>query len=244
LAGASRNTSTVLRRYRKWLALTPCFWRLLNPVCALVRSLRLQYRHDWDAAVGDRERDYRADLAKVFAQPRFFVAERGFTLRRGDGTHLTDIDAVVLDTWTGALALLQLKWPDIFGLSPQERESRRRNLLKANEWVERVHTWIAGRTAREVARVFGLPAETCSGNPILLVLPRYAARFTRNDKLDERASWVAWPEVVRRQSDGGGANPLTELANDFRAGGVAEPETPSEQSVLRIDDLEVHVNVT
>lgn len=201
--------------------LLPLFGGLLNPICGLVRTLRLCHPAEWDAVVGHREADFRADLQDHFHTPRFVVPQHGFVLRRQDGSHLTDADAAILDTETGALALLQLKWPDIFGLSPKERESRRLNLLKANEWVERTHAWIAGRPAHQIAKALNIRGHAGASPPVLLVVPRYSARFTGNEPLDNRAGWVAWPEVVRMRIETPGlANPLNELATRFRSGGA------------------------
>ncbi|HET8797359.1 MAG TPA: hypothetical protein VFO89_06720, partial [Thermoanaerobaculia bacterium] len=127
--------------------LLPCLGALLNPVATLVRFLRSQYRLDWDRAVERREDLFRADIRRVFPVPRFHVPESGIQLRRQDRSVITDIDAVVLDNATGSLALVQLKWHDIYGRSLKERDSRRRNLLDANKWVTRVRQWIDGRSA-------------------------------------------------------------------------------------------------
>ncbi len=225
--------------------LLPLFGGLLNPVCGLVRTLRLRHGRDWDKAMDRREIYFREDIRDQFAEPRFSVPDRGMILRREGGSHITDIDAAIIDRETGSLALIQLKWPDIFGLSPKERESRRLNLLKANEWVDRVSAWVAGRDSRQVAKALGL-GEGASGSrpPILMVIPRYTARFTLNDRLDDRACWVSWSEVMRMRIEQKEiADPLTELANRFKGAGELSPYIRPDDILYRLQGLDVQVAV-
>ncbi|UUQ65641.1 hypothetical protein NLK61_03035 [Pseudomonas fuscovaginae UPB0736] len=177
--------------------LLPCFGALANPYFALFRHLRNSYKADWDRGVDQREGIFREDLANKFPEPYFLVPSHGFKLRRTDGSTLTDIDAIILDRRHGTMALIQLKWHDIFGLSLSERESRRRNIAKANEWVERVLSWVNGRTASEISKALNLGAEACDKPPVLYVVARYAARFTGENGQDPRASWLGWPEILR-----------------------------------------------
>jgi hypothetical protein len=225
--------------------LLPMFGGLLNPVCGLVRTLRLRHTRDWDKAVDGREVYFRRDIKIHFGEPRFLVPNRGMKLRRSNGSHLTDVDAAILDRETGSLALVQLKWPDVYGLSPRERESKRLNLLKANEWVDRVAGWVAGRSAKQVAKALGLGnGASESKPPILLVIPRYTARFTLNDRLDDRAAWVAWPEIVRMRIENKQvADPLMELERNFRGGGPLAPYDPPAEITYRLHQLEVRVSV-
>lgn len=176
--------------------LLPAFGGLMNPSAGLVWHLRREYRSDWDRAVDGREHMFRRDLRALFPEPRYVVPERGIRLKRDDGTDLTDVDAVVLDKHTGSLVLVQLKWPDIYGRSLTERNSRRLNLLKANEWVSRVHDWIAGRSAGEIAKAVGLgPAGARS--PWIVVIARHTAQFVNEVEYDQRAQWISWPRLVQ-----------------------------------------------
>lgn len=222
----------------------PVFGGLLNPVCGLVRTLRLVYRRDWDIAVGGREKDFREDLHVQFPAGRFDVPAKGFVIRRADGSQLTDVDAVIIDNQTGAVGIVQLKWPDAFGLSPRERESRRRNLLEANEWVERVANWIGGRSSGQVCAALGIKGINANTRPYLMVLSRYATRFTNNDRFDSRAAWLSWPELVRlRATEPDLENPLDEIQKRFLAGGqlVQQPRPPD--AFYEIGNLKVHVAV-
>jgi len=225
-----------------WLIL-PMFGGLLNPVCGLTRMLRLRHAHEWDAAVGLRESYFRGDLQNLFQPPRYIVPSHGFTLRRKDGTHLTDVDAAILDSKEGSLVLVQLKWSDIFGRSPRERESRRINLLKANDWVGRVSDWIDGRPASEICKVLGIEGLALQKPPTLMVLSRYMVRFTRNE-LDARAAWLSWPSLVRLFDQGKESeSPLSGIMQEF-AGGESLPPPPRNSDVTyELGGLTVRVTV-
>lgn len=181
--------------------LLPLFGALTNPYFAMFRHLRQFYRKDWDRAVDRREDVFRADLAKLFAGPRYLVPPRGFRLSRENGSLLTDIDAIVVDRKIGSVALLQLKWHDIFGFSLAERESRRKNLAKANEWTARVFQWVDGGSSRDVLVRLGIHEAASDRPPTLFVLARYAARFAGDDGQDIRACWLGWPEMQQAMTE-------------------------------------------
>ncbi|MFV0888153.1 hypothetical protein ACNKH9_15595 [Metapseudomonas otitidis] len=191
--------------------LLPCFGTLTNPYLALFRHLRSTYKPDWDRGVDRREAIFRSDLPKAFPGPDFLVPSHGFQLRRTDGSKLTDVDAIVLDRRHGTLVLVQLKWHDVFGFSLPERESRRRNISKANEWTERVISWIDGRTSAQLARALGLDAKASDRPPLLYVVARYAARFTGEAGQDPRASWLGWPEILHVLHNNPGGDILSRI---------------------------------
>lgn len=192
--------------------LQPCFGALANPYFALFRHLRRAYKTDWDRGVDRREVVFREDLARMFPAPRFVVPSRGCRLYRDDGSQLTDIDAVVIDRDSGSVALVQLKWHDVFGFSLGERESRRRNIEKANEWVDRVSTWVNGRSSKDVLTALHLESGGSDGPPLLYVVARYTARFSGDQHRDERASWLGWWEICHTiEEEGFGKDPLNHL---------------------------------
>lgn len=208
--------------------LLPMFGGLQNPCAGLVWHVRREHRTDWDKAVDGREAIFRDEIRELLGTSRYLVPPSGFKLRRTGGSHLTDVDAIVLDRHTGDLVLIQLKWPDIYGLSLAERNSRRINLLKANDWVEKVSGWLADRTAADVSAHFGLgPAGKQA--PVLLVLARYAANFAGESGYDPRARWLSWPRLVE-------ACGASRRAGIVRAIG-REQAPPSGKHVLMIEGL-------
>lgn len=107
--------------------------------------------------------------------------------------------------------MVQLKWHDVFGFSLPERESRRRNITKANEWTERVISWVDGRTSAQLAKALGLDAKASDSPPLLYVVARYAARFTGASGQDPRASWLGWPEILHVLHDNRGGDILSQI---------------------------------
>jgi len=196
--------------------LMPSFGALTNPYVALFRHLRSVYRSDWDRSVDQREETFRQQVAQLFCAPRFRVPASGFKLRRPDGSVLTDVDAVIADTATGSVALMQLKWHDLFGHSLSERESRRKNLLAANTWVGRVHDWIANRSSGQIADELKLACPRSDKPPLIYVITRYAARFSGETEQDERSAWLSWFEIVHMLPSCMSDEPLGELPGRIR----------------------------
>lgn len=191
--------------------LLACFGALTNPYFALFRHLRATHKADWDRAVDRREDVFRSDLSRLFPAPRYLVPSRGFQVRRPDGSRLTDIDAVIFDRDSGTCALVQLKWHDVFGRSLRERESRRRNIALANEWVRRIVSWINDRSSAEVATALGVQGAGSARPPMLYVIARYLACFSGEEDQDPRATWLGWPEVLRAMGECDGTDPLAQL---------------------------------
>lgn len=181
--------------------LLPMFGALMNPHAGLLEHLRREYRPDWDRIVDGREDTFREDLRRLLPESRYKVLEKGLRLRRKDKSVLTDVDAIVLDRQTGVLVLIQLKWYDVYGFSLAERESRKQNLLsKGNEWVEKVHGWIDGRSCAEISKAHGW-GEAANCPPQLLVMARHASQFAGETRYDPRATWTSWHALSEAMSD-------------------------------------------
>ena len=202
--------------FGRYFVLLPSFGALANPYVTLFRHLRSEYRPDWDRSVDRREAAFRSDLSTVFQSPQFYVPSNGFKLRRSDGSVSTDLDAVIVDGKTGSVALVQLKWHDLFGHSLSERESRRRNLLQANRWVKRVSEWVGARSCSDVARELRIACPPSDAPPMIFVVTRYAARFTGELAQDERATWVSWFEIVHLFDSCSPDDPLRDLPAQVR----------------------------
>jgi len=183
--------------YSKDFLLLPCFGAIANPYFALFRHLRSTYAADWDRAVDQRENIFRSELSKVFPKSHYLIPPTGYKLRRDNNTTLTDVDAIIIERRSGAVALVQLKWHDIVGRSISQRDSRRKNILVANTWIERVSTWIDGRSSSSILTQLGIKNEQQSAEaPKLYVIARYTARFTGECMQDQRATWMGWHEML------------------------------------------------
>lgn len=220
--------------------LLPMFGALMNPVAGLTNRLRHLNRRDWDRALNAREAVFRSDLGELLRADRYTVPDRGCNLRKSDGSILTDVDAAIIDRQTGDLCLVQLKWPDIYGRSLTERESRRSNLAKANDWVGRVHDWVAGRVSAEVCKALQLP---CGGDrPVsLLVLSRHVSDFVGATEFDHRAIWTSWPRLAKTVSASGDESFLTALA--LRTTNLQQRRPNTVANKYRFPGLTVEVRV-
>lgn len=208
--------------------LAPSMSALMNPFVDMVQHLRKQYRSDWDKAVFDREDRLRKEIAALLPAPRFKVSTSGVKLKRPDGSLLTDIDAAIMDSLHGTVALLQIKWHDVFSRSLRERESRRLNMLGAKDWVEKVYGWVADRDSAAVAHAIGFKNLSTgqAGPPVLVVMTRHAARFSGEASGDPRSAWVSWPEFARSVHE---CSPNTDVLRI-----VANQHTPSKYPAVEI----------
>ena len=190
-------------RFGKYFALLPQFGYIGNACTFLVTELKRKYRKEWDKAVNLREAKFQQDIYKLLPAPAYIRGKDNVIVRDGNRTNKTDIDAVLFDKACNCIYLFQLKWFDVFGLRLKERQSKLNNLLKAEEWVDRVNLWVSNVSNRELFSYLGLskhlPARSVDVR--LIVLTRNGARFSGTHKYDERAAWISWPRLCRLVSE-------------------------------------------
>lgn len=220
----------------------PIYGAVSNPFDWMTRKLRRMFRPDWDRSVDLREAAYRADLERLFAEPRFYFHPSTPRLRDSTGDR-TNIDALILDRKAGTLAVVQIKWQDPFHTSLSERASRIKNLAKeGNKWIQTVVDHCAGCDDPAMGRRLGLPAVEAARvtNTKFYVLTRNGARFSGPQQQDERAAWISWFELVRlldgtRRHD----DPIGEI---WRRAREARPPKPRKHvDKFRVDGLDIEV---
>jgi hypothetical protein len=222
--------------------LLPVFGGLMNPHAGLLDHLRRTYRGDWDKIVDGREDVFREDLRRLLPEPRYKVLEKGLRLRRKDKSTLTDADAVVLDRRTGVVVFVQMKWYDVYGFSLAERDSRRENLLtKGNEWVDKVHGWIDGRTCAEISRTYGW-GEAADSAPKLLVMARHSSQFAGETRYDTRASWTSWHALTEEMHDPACDGFVAAIARSRRR--KLRRGDPSGTTIIEVPGMTVEVRTT
>jgi hypothetical protein len=218
----------------------PIFGGLNSPFPWMTRKLQRMFRPDWDRAVNLREAAFRDDLRALFPEPRFFMPPKPRVLR-ADGRMLTDIDALVFDRITGAIAVFQLKWQDSFESSLKERASRQRNLNKeGNSWIDVVSAYCRGLSASDRALKLGLPKEMASSakTMCLFVIARNGAKFSGGETQDKRAAWLSWFDLLRRCHElGNSRNPLLELWDKGRR--MNAPRRQSTTHAFEIDGVKI-----
>ena len=194
--------------------IAPIWGCTTDPFRFMLNELKRKYRSDWDNAVNQREKIFKQDIYALFKDSRFLKLERNLSLKIG-GLLLTDVDALIIDRFTGVLGLFQLKWQDRFVSSMRQRESKKINFQKTcNQWVERVYQWLAKNSISEVCKLCGLgddDAETVNEFRVF-VIGRNAAHFSGGGVLDSRAAWGNWYQVQKLVSESiTSASPLAEL---------------------------------
>lgn len=158
----------------------------------------------------------------------------------------TDIDAVLLDESAGTLGLFQLKWQEPFGYSLRERASRKENFEKANQWIERICSWLGSRTLAEVGVALGFDRVVAEriNRCHLVVLSREHSHFSGPNQLDERAAWGNWFQMRRLIETSGRLDegPVDFLVRTFRERTEEGPEPrASSGSECRIGDTLVRI---
>ncbi|WP_375416787.1 hypothetical protein [uncultured Hymenobacter sp.] len=178
---------------------------MINPFQLLNYELKRRYEKDYFRAVNNREVQFRRDLFNFFPQEHIIKLNKGMMLSTPLGS--TDIDAVLYDRHAGTAALIQLKWPDGYGDSMRRRQSAMTNYYsKANEWVEKVHSWVKTPNARTTffdklqIQVAGEERASFKGFYII-VLNRYTAHFTSGEP-SEKAAWGSWAQLIATLATG------------------------------------------
>ena len=172
---------------------------LTYPLFFLMRELKRKYSAEYHTASQLREEVFRQDVYALFADKRFVKSVGHVELRGPKGTLTTDVDALIFDRKTGALALFELKSQDPFAYSVQERIRQRdyfynasKQVIASSEWVKRNGSnALLGRL--DLVQVKRLKAQ----NVYIFVLGRYLAHFFDGLPFDGRAAWGTWSQMLR-----------------------------------------------
>lgn len=207
---------------------------LANPIFFLNRELKRKYAKDYFNAVNKREVRFKKQLYDLFPQERIIKIWDNIEIRV-DGQS-TDIDAILFDKDRAILGLFQLKWQDLFSSSIRERFSRISNLIpKSVEWIDKILNWITSSDSKGLLQTLKISSEFTEVRDIyLFVLSRNHVHFT-NTKLDARASWGSWFQILEASAkikDPFNTNPIGELA--------AKLDFFSPESRREIEDLPKH----
>jgi hypothetical protein len=236
--------------YQIWFgdhfALLPQFGYLGNVTTFLVTELRRKYRRDWDKAVNEREGKFVQNVFELLPEPDYARGRENVVIRKAGGGTDTDIDAVLFDRGGNCLYLLQVKWFDIFAYGLRERESKLKNLLKANKWVDQVHRWTVNTPLAEILLRVGLQDVVTAPDSMeirLLVLTRNSARFSGMHQYDDRAGWISWPRLCRLLDESSGqALPLDAVWRTVKETSELWHQPPGEITEYRFPSLNVDLH--
>ena len=120
-------------------------------------------------------------------------------LRGVQGDLTTDVDALIFDRKTGALALFELKSQDLFAYSRQERIRQRDYFYNAGKQVLAWVQWLNRNGANALLTRLDpkLVKRLKVQKTYIFVLGRYLAHFFDGPEFDRRAAWGTWPQVLR-----------------------------------------------
>lgn len=190
-----------------------------EPFLFLRRELRRRYSYEYHTASHAHEGIFRQDLYQLFSDKRFVRSAGSIVLRGVQGDLTTDVDALIFDRKSGALALFELKSQDPFAYARHERVRQRDNFYNAGKQVVACLQWLNRNGANALlARLDQTLVKRLKVHKTyIFVLGRYLAHFFDGPEFDRRAAWGTWPQVLRlmsRASSGAeDANPIQSLHN-------------------------------
>lgn len=205
---------------------------LSEPFLFLTRELKRRYSYEYHTASHRHEEVFRHDLYQLFSDKRFVRSAGSIELRGIQGDLTTDVDALIFDRKTGALALFELKSQDPFAYSRQERTRQRDYFYNAGKQVLACVQWLNRNGANALlARLdTKLVKRLKVQKTYIFVLGRYLAHFFDGPEFDRRAAWGTWPQVLRLVSEvsfgAEDANPIQSLYNKLVKDTPLTPSSP------------------
>ncbi|MDQ2887935.1 MAG: hypothetical protein M3Y39_17830 [Chloroflexota bacterium] len=221
---------------------------LSEPFLFLTRELKRRYSYEYHTAARLHEETFRHDLYQLFADKRFVRSAGSVELRGGQGDLTTDVDALIFDRKTGALALFELKSQDPFAYSRQERIRQRDYFYSAGKQVLACIQWLKRNGAN--ALLTRLDAKLVKRLKVqktyIFVLGRYLAHFFDGPEFDQRAAWGTWPQVLQLMNEmpfsAEDAHPIQSLYNKLQKDAPLTPLSPVlEVREITIEESNVYI---
>jgi hypothetical protein len=214
---------------------------LSEPFLFLARELKRRYSYEYHTASHVHEELFRQDLYQLFSDKRFVRSAGSIELRGVQGDLTTDVDALIFDRKTGALALFELKSQDLFAYSRQERIRQRDYFYNAGKQVLACVQWLNRNGANALlARLDPkLVKRLKVQKTYIFVLGRYLAHFFDGPEFDRRAAWGTWPQVLRLVNEvsfgAEDANPIQSLYDKLMKDTPLTPSSP----VLDVEEITI-----
>ena len=179
---------------RSWIK--SCMLPQLDPIAALLTSLRVQFPKDWDRAQQKRERYAQDRLTGMLRALNPAILVRSNTVLRKGRRHLTDVDLTAFDPRDGTLLLFQLKYQDHYAGNMKARTNRVQRLIRqAENWSRIVSDWLNDADAAKLRDTFGLPIRIERQQVSLAIIcERFAHHLYQVDLRD--ASYGSWPHLI------------------------------------------------
>jgi hypothetical protein len=189
---------------------------VLMPVSSIFRNpfagVRMMQEMQSDIALGSmrvpRESWMINDLIHLFMGTRYVRIDRAVLLQRGSQT-VTDIDAAILDTLTGELALFQLKWQDFESHSLKKQRSKAKNFVdQVDSWTEKLSDWISEFGVAALAERLQISSKLPITDIRLFAIGRNASRFQSYGyaQTQTKTAVGTWPQFIRLRGEIGPAS--------------------------------------
>lgn len=213
---------------------------LLSPISSIFRNpfhgIRMLHEAcDSKAATNllvHRERWMIDALYGLFQGDRY-ICMQGPTKLRRNGKLVTDIDAAVLDTVSGELALFQLKWQDFNSNDVAKQRSKARNFVeKVDAWALAVQGWISEFGVDTLVRAMRMGRVSVTLPVRLFAIGRSAARFQSYGYVSQvdTVAPATWRQFIRLRHEVG---PSENVPRDLHVAILAERTTPVKLRPIR-----------
>jgi len=161
-------------------------------------KLHESYRNDWDRNVNTREDVFREQLYSLFDNERFLCVPHTILIE-SNGEARTDIDATVIDKFTGEIALFQLKWQDPADYSSFTLRSKASNFyIQTEKWLTVVRKWLENCDEAELASKMGIKKKHVRKDKVIIfVLGRHHGNYSRFSKPNSGCAWVQWYQLLQ-----------------------------------------------
>lgn len=168
----------------------------LDPIPAILTSLRTLYPKDWDRAQQGRERFMQSRLMEMFAELSSAIC-LGRNIVLGDGSrHLTDVDLVAYDGTDGTLAIFQLKYQDHYRGDMKSRSNKVGRLIaQVEKWTEAVSGWLQHSDERTLRGTLGLPIRTKPARVFLVIVTEHFAHHLSGADIGESV-YGTWAQAI------------------------------------------------
>lgn len=169
---------------------------LHQPISFLLKSLSENYPAEYSKGLRQREVIFRKEFYGLFNDDRIIKVDKEVRIKLKDAGIETDIDAILFDTKTKTLALIQLKWQDRYSTDLKERNSKADNFYsKANEWIEKVIRWKELVNQKQILNAVGIKEYKSFNECYIFVIGRYNTTFIEKVS-DNRATWCSWYQIM------------------------------------------------
>lgn len=237
LSDSPGNAPPPLIRISKEFVLKSIAGALNNPFAYLTRSLKCNYERDYFNAVNDREKVFKIELYELLKAPNLITISRNINLKL-DGKLITDIDALIYDTNSKTIFLIQLKWLDDYGSSMKMRNNMSKNFYSSSiKWIDNVKSWLLKNDVTELLK-HDLKSIKKDGvlNIELLILGRNFSHFS-DQKEDKRAIWCSWYTLIKLVSENQSCiQDLSILANIIKKNNLKHNTKLSKDEIDSVDD--------